>query len=918
MNYKDTLLLPNTSFAMRGNLPNNEPIKYSKWNDEKIYEKMQKNRENSTDTFTLHDGPPYANGDIHIGHALNKILKDIIVKYHYFQGKKVKFTPGWDCHGLPIEQQIEKKIGTQKKEQMPPHQFRQMCREHAEKFHNIQSDEFKALGIHANWDVPYLTMENHFEANIYRELCEVIKQGLLVEKSKPINWSWAARTALAEAEIEYEDKESDSIYVAFPLSDEANKSINTQNAKVIIWTTTPWTIPANQGVCVNKEEQYIITQDGFIVAKQLHNKLKEKEIIKGDIKENIDISKLEKQYVINPLNDRKSLIMFGEHVSIEDGTGVVHTAPGHGEDDYRVSLKYGLEVIMPVDERGCFDELVVTKKLFKNPADFVGMHIFKSHEKIFELLGENLLLHTKITHSYPHCWRTHKPTIFRATKQWFIALDKPYFENKTLREVALEEIETINFHPISGKNRLKTMIENRPDWCISRQRSWGVPIALFRNKKTKEVIFDEQILNYIAMIFDVKGADAWYDLEIKELLYPGAGINPDDLEKIDDILDVWFDSGSTQFAVLRSRLYDAGNYPADVYLEGSDQHRGWFQSSLLISCATQKQAPYKSVITHGFSMDKNGEKMSKSKGNVVDPSKISKDMGSEIIRLWVASSDYQNDQKISDNILKQVSEQYRKTRNTIRFLLANIDDIDEIMDISQLNLIDIWILEKAKKVFDDIEDNFAKYDFVNGLNTLNNFLVVELSGIYLDLCKDKLYCNAKDDIKRKSAQSTMAMITKAIYSTLAPILTYTIDEAISHSPDIIKQGCDDIFDWQYYKIPTIEKIDFDEKHIFSIKDKFFEQVDKLKKDKIVKSTLELVMYTKCEKINSLEKDVIEDIFMISRHLSHREENPIISFETDNGDIVEFYQGNKHKCPRCWKLRSESEDILCKRCEDVVN
>jgi len=917
MNYKDTLLLPNTSFAMRGNLPNNEPKKYAKWNEQNIYKKMQNNRKNAKQSFTLHDGPPYANGNIHIGHSLNKILKDIIIKYNYFNGKSIKFTPGWDCHGLPIEQQVEKKLGTQKKDSLPKSTLRKLCREHADKFYNIQKKEFQNLGIQADWDKPYLTMQNQFEANIYRELIQVAKNGLLIEKSKPINWSWAARTALAEAEIEYKDKVSDSVFIAFCLDDEANRAINTDNAKLIIWTTTPWTIPANQGVCLNPEVEYILTTDNFIVAKDLYEKLFSQEVLKGTISKTIDITKLEKLNAINPLNDRKSLIMFGNHVTTTDGTGIVHTAPGHGEDDYRVSLKYGLKVIMPVDERGCFDNVVVSEKLFKKPEDFVGMHIFKSHEKIFEILGDALLLHTQITHSYPHCWRTKKPTIFRATKQWFIALDKKYHDNKTLREIALEQIEKTTFYPKTGKNRLKTMVENRPDWCISRQRSWGVPIALFRNKKTKEVILDEKVLNYIAMIFDVKGADAWYDLEIKELLYPGANINPDELEKVSDILDVWFDSGSTQFSVLRSHLYDAGNFPADVYLEGSDQHRGWFQSSLLVSCATQKQAPYKAIITHGFTVDAKGEKMSKSKGNGVEPDKICKELGSEIVRLWVATSDYQNDQKISNDILKQVSEQYRKIRNTIRFLLANTNDITIIIQAEDMELMDKWILKKAKSSIDEIEELFAKYDFVNGLNKLNNFLVVDLSGIYLEFCKDRLYCNSINDTKRISSQSSMAMITKAIFSILAPILTYTIDEAISHCAQLIKDDCEDVFDWQYYKIPEIKDIDFNQEHIFKTREKFLEKVDILKKEKVIKSTLELVIYTTCPTISKLDNNTIEDIFLVSKNIKHKEENPLISYTLEDDSIVEFYKGSREKCPRCWKLRAKDETSLCHRCQEVV-
>jgi isoleucyl-tRNA synthetase len=665
INYKDTLQLPKTTFPMRGSLPHNEPKQYKLWDEEKVYNKMKLNRE-GCETFTLHDGPPYANGNIHIGHALNKVLKDIIIKYHYFDGKSVRFTPGWDCHGLPIEQKVEealnKKKGGKKKKEMPKSEFRELCRNHATKFVDIQRDEFKQLGIIADWENPYLTMDFKFEANIYRELIAIAKKGLLIQRSKPVYWSWAAQTALAEAEVEYEDKVSPSIYVAFKLEK--------IDASVIIWTTTPWTLPANTGISLNGEEEYVITTDGFIVAKKLYGTLLADEVIKGEIKEDIDPNILENSFAINPLNNRKSKIVLGDHVMMDAGTGAVHTAPGHGEDDYKVGLRYGLDVIMPVGANGAYDNTIVRENLLPNPEEFLNMNVFKANEPILELLGDALLKRVDITHSYPHCWRTHKPVIFRATKQWFIAMDESYgTDGKTLRENGLQAIESVKFFPAHGKNRLKTMIEGRPDWCISRQRDWGVPIAFFRNKLTDEIVYDEQVLNYVAMIFEQKGADAWYDLEISELLYPGSGLNPDDLEKTMDILDVWFDSGSTQNAVLRSRNYDAGTYPADMYLEGSDQHRGWFQSSLLTSLASNEIAPYKSILTHGFTVDAKGEKMSKSKGNVVAPDKVLKQYGSEILRMWVAMSDYQSDLKISDGILKQMRSNIEKLEIQVKFYL---------------------------------------------------------------------------------------------------------------------------------------------------------------------------------------------------------------------------------------------------------
>ncbi len=913
MDYKETLLLPKTKFPMRGNLPQNEPKRYKQWFEEKdVYKKMTSAHKGAK-TFTLHDGPPYANGNIHIGHALNKILKDLVVKSHYFRGEDVRFTPGWDCHGLPIEQQVEKKLG-EKKKSLPVTTIRRLCREHAQKFVDIQKEEFKSLGVIADWKNPYLTMKFPFEADIFRALCDIAKKGLLVERSKPVYWSWAAQTALAEAEVEYEDKEDYSIYVAFELDAEAKEKLGIDNGAVVIWTTTPWTLPANVGISLNPEEAYVLTSDGYIVAKKRYEALREEEAIKGDIVKTIPAIELENLNAINPLNGRKSQIILGEHVMMDGGTGCVHTAPGHGEDDYRVGLKYNLEVIMPVDDRGLYDETVVREKLLPNPQEFVGMHIFKANEPILELLGDALLKVSKFTHSYPFCWRTHKPVIYRATKQWFIAMDQAE-DGKTLRETAMEQIDGINFYPASSRNRLTSMIENRPDWCISRQRDWGVPIAFFRNKKTGKVILDEKVLNFLAMIFEQQGTDVWWDLEIKDLLYPGSGYNPDDLEKVDDILDVWFDSGSTWKAVLKSREYDAGEYPADMYLEGSDQHRGWFQSSLIISSAINGISPFKNLVTHGFTNDAKGEKMSKSKGNVVAPDKVAKQYGTEIIRLWVALSDYQNDLKIGDDILKQIAEQYRKTRNTLRFLLANINDLEEILPVEELGELDKWILAKAKKVFDEADAHFQNYDFSKALSLLNHFITVELSGIHMDISKDRLYCNAKDDKVRCSAQSAMALIADRMIAFLAPVLTYTIDEILEYAPKVLKKDAEDVFDLIYTALPDVAS-DFDEEYMMEAREKFFEIVDGLKKEKKIKATLELAIKTNAEKIKALDPTDAEDWFTVSEIGAEVEGEKVGTFEVD-GDSFTIVLSNKAKCPRCWKQKSENEETLCERCHEVV-
>lgn len=919
MDYKDTLLLPTTDFAMRGNLVQNEPLRYASWYDNKIYQKMKNNRKDAP-SFTLHDGPPYANGHIHIGHALNKILKDIIIKHNYFNGKSIRFTPGWDCHGLPIEQQVEKKLGgKQKKELLDTPQIRKLCREHANEFIEVQKGEFKQLGILADWENPYVTMDFKFEANIYRTLCSVAKKGLLIERSKPVFWSWAERTALAEAEVEYEDKEDYSMFVSFELSDEAKIKLQIDSkAGVVIWTTTPWTIPANTGISLNPHEEYVLTADGYIVAKKLLNSLVESKVLSGTIAKTFHATEFENLLAINPLNGRTSRLVLGEHVLVENGTGCVHTAPGHGEDDYRVGLVYNLDVIMPVDETGCYDATVVREKLIPNAEEFVGKHIFKSNEALLELMGESVLQVSKFVHSYPHCWRSHTPLIYRATKQWFISVDeKPQGEDKTLRDIALSEIEKTLFVPATGKKRLTSMVANRPDWCISRQRDWGVPIAFFRVKASGEVLLDEKVLNFTAMIFEMHGSDAWYSMSIEELLYAGSGYKADELEKVTDILDVWFDSGSTWNAVLKSRNYDAGKYQADLYVEGSDQHRGWFQSSLFLSAAVEHKAPYRGVLTHGFTVDEKGEKMSKSKGNVIAPDKVLKEYGSEILRLWVASSDYQGDLKISDGILKQTAESYRKLRNTFRIMLANINDLETLVPYETMGALDKWILEVAKKVFTQVHKEFGEYNFVHGMSLINNFVVNELSGMYIDMTKDSLYCNAKNSPRRRASQSAMAIITKALLLLMAPILTYTADEIIENAPAIIKGDAKDIFDFIYEPI-QVDESNFDAIYMNKAREGFGIVVDKLKKEKVIKTTLELVLHTESATTLSMNATDAEDWFVVSGVFEDKPDEEILGTFKVNDDSFIISKATAFKCPRCWKYQAKEENCTCKRCEEVVN
>ena len=916
MEFKDTLLLPKTKFPMRGNLPNNEPKRYQKWYDDGMYEQMKTKREGA-EMFTIHDGPPYANGDIHIGHALNKTLKDIILKYNYFQGKSVRMVPGWDCHGLPIEQKVEDKMGRAKKETLSVSKFREICRSTAQKAVDGQRKGFKQLGIMADWENPYITMDFKFEANIYRTLCEVAKKGLLVERHKPIFWSWAARTALADAEVEYADKEDYTMYVNFELSDDAKTKLGlTGNAGVVIWTTTPWTLPANTGISLHPEENYVLTQDGYIVAEARYEAMLSEEVVKGAIVKTIPATEFNGLLTVNPLNGRTSKLVLGEHVLMDGGTGCVHTAPGHGEDDYRVGLVNGLEVLMPVDERGCYDESVKGLNLLPNADEFIGMHIFKANEPILELLGDALLKVGKFTHSYPHCWRTKKPLIYRATNQWFISVDdKPNDSEQTLRESALSSLDEVNFIPKTSANRLKPMIEGRPDWCISRQRSWGVPIAFFRIKATKEVIFDEKVLDFVANIFEEKGTDVWYDMEIAELLHPECAYKADELEKIEHILDVWFDSGSTWNAVLESGNYDAGEYPASLYLEGSDQHRGWFQTSLLLSSALNQKSPYKTLITHGFTVDQKGEKMSKSKGNVMAPDKVLKQYGSEILRLWVAVSDYQHDLKISDGILQQTAEQYRKIRNTFRFLLANVDGLEKLVEPSEYGELDRWVLGRADEVFTSVQNSFEEYDFLRGFATLNNFVTNDLSGIYMDITKDRLYCDEKDGLIRRSSQSAMVVMAKAMMGLVAPVLTYTCDEILDYAPAIFKGDMESVFDLVYEPVPKVATA-FDDTLLKEGRVKFSEAIDKLKKEKLIKATLELEIAGDASMFPISKSKDLEDWFMVSAFTASCEGEQVASFEVDEKTFT-VHKATASKCPRCWRFTSTSEECACERCVTVV-
>lgn len=908
MDYKKSLFLPKTDFPMRANLQENEKKRFKDYfNDSYAYKKM-KNLRQGCEQFVLHDGPPYANGNLHIGHAFNKILKDMIVKLYYFKGFDISFTPGWDCHGLPIEQQVELKL-KEKKKTLPKAVIRRLCKEHAAKFVDIQKNEFKSLGVIADWDNPYLTMDYHFEASIYSTLCKVAKKGLLTERNKPVFWSWAAKTALAEAEVEYEDKEDYSIYVAFELDEDSKKALGVKKAAAVIWTTTPWTLPANVAISLNPDEEYVLTSEGLLFAKKLLGAAVENELTTGEVVKEFLAKDLAGLEAINPLNDRKSVLLLGDHVSMDGGSGLVHTAPGHGVDDYFVCLKHNLPVLMSVDDEGLFDESLKANKMLREDVvdGFIGLHIFKANEPILKLLGDALLKSSKFVHSYPFCWRTHKPVIYRATKQFFISLDEPKLKGLSLRQVALKEISKIDFYPKSAIKRLSAMIENRPDWCISRQRDWGVPIAFFRDKKSKELILDDDVLAHIENKFKELGATAWWELDNKDLLPQNSKYDPNDLEKVYDILDVWFDSGSTFEAVLP--MY-AQTSRANVYLEGSDQHRGWFQSSLLLSCIINEQSPFKQLITHGFSVDARGHKMSKSKGNVISPEEIAKKYGFEVFRLCICLSDYGSDLKLSDEILKQVSEQYKKLRNTLRFLLANTNE-HKWEQNPKYSLLDRWILTRCKEVFDLFDMHNQNYDFAKAFGVLLGFLSTELSGIYLDVCKDSLYCDAKDSSKRIASVQAMALILKKLLSSLAPFLTYTVDEALSFANKQIINA-KDVFELKDDKFDFNDT--FSNPYLFKVREAFYNQIDKLKKEKELKSTLELIL--ECDDLE-LKNANLADFFGVSELGLISKEEALASFKC--GDFgFKIVKSKLYKCPRCWKHLCAEENGLCKRCKKVMD
>jgi isoleucyl-tRNA synthetase len=778
MEYKDTLNLPATAFPMKANLNQREPEMLAKWEEQNLYGQMEQSGA-AKPLYVLHDGPPYANGHIHIGHALNKILKDFVLKVKRMQGFHAPYVPGWDCHGLPIELQVEKNLGS-KKSQVSKLEMRKLCREYAAKFVAIQKEEFKRLGIQGDWENPYLTMNYEYEGLTAAELAKFAHNNGLYRGRKPVHWCSSCVTALAEAEVEYADHTSPSIYVRFALQDDVSAAIPAlagKQAYVVIWTTTPWTIPANLAVALHPEFDYVAleTEKGvLIVAEGLKDSFLSAVGLTGTVIATFKAGLLERKRCKHPFYERDSIILLGEHVTLEAGTGCVHTAPGHGQEDYELALKEGLEIYNPVDNHG---------KYISTLEFFGGQQVFAANQSVIDKLTEvgALLQTSKISHSYPHCWRCKKPIIFRATEQWFISM-----KANDLRGKALAAIDQVQWIPKWGRERIYGMIENRPDWCVSRQRSWGVPITAFSCTACGEYVADGTLMDHVAGIFKGHSSDVWFDWSAEQLL-PAGTVCPKcgatAFEKENDILDVWFDSGVSHAAVLEPNPKLAS--PADMYLEGSDQHRGWFHSSLLESVGSRGRAPYKSVLTHGFVLDGKGHKMSKSLGNVVAPEDVIKKFGADVLRLWCSAQDYRDDTRISEEILTRVSEAYRRIRNTCRYILGSISDFDpttQSVAHADMPEIDRWALHQLEMLKERVLTAYQDFAFHVIYQDVNGFCTVEMSSFYLDILKDRMYTSKADSLSRRSAQTVLHEILDTLLRLLAPVLSFTADEAWQHMP----------------------------------------------------------------------------------------------------------------------------------------
>ena len=924
MDYKKTLNLPSTKFAMKANLPQREPQMLKAWEEKKIYDKL---REQSKDkpVFILHDGPPYANGHLHMGHAINKILKDIIVRSRQMNGFNAPYVPGWDCHGLPIEHNVDKKLGSKKKK-MTPVQVRQECRAYAAKFVDIQREEFRRFGVAGEWDEPYLTMNYPYEARIAKECGEFALSGDMFLGKKPIYWCPSCQTALAEAEIEYHDHTSPSIYVKFPVKDDVSSLIpeaGDETVSMVIWTTTPWTLPANLGVCLHPDFIYAAVQTNdhgvLVVAKDLVEKVMAEFGIEGyTVIADIAATDLEKKRCRHPFYDRDSLIILGDHVTLDAGTGCVHTAPGHGADDHIVGKRYGLDCYSPVEDNGVFS---------KDVEMFGGQYIFKANKEINATLEERgaLLKNENLSHSYPHCWRCKKPVIYRATPQWFISMDK-----LALRKKSLEEINNVQWIPSWGRERIYSMIEHRPDWCLSRQRSWGVPIPVFHCNDCKEVYATRESVDKIHALFTEYSSDIWFEKDAEFLMPEGAKCEKcgsDSFTKDHNILDVWFDSGVSHAAVLEERK--GHSRPADMYLEGSDQHRGWFHSSLLTAVGRTGHAPYKAVLTHGFVVDEKGHKMSKSVGNVVAPDSVIKQYGADVLRLWAASADYRGDVSISNNIIKQLSDAYRRIRNTCRFLLGNLDGVQaaEARPVAQMGELDRFILHRLHTVVTRCRAAYDEYEFHVIYHTLHNFCVVDLSSFYLDIIKDRLYASTPDDPARRDAQAAMAMILNALVKLMAPILPFTADEIYTHMPmadDVRKESVH--LEGMVALNDAWEDAELAEKweKIRTLRGEVTKALEEARKAKLIGHPLDASIEIKLPEgelsdlLAALDMPLY-DIFIVSQAaLADVLDGEVYEGKEIEGLTIRVSKADGEKCERCWRFETTIGDdadhpTACHRC-----
>ncbi|MBE0438848.1 MAG: isoleucine--tRNA ligase [Gammaproteobacteria bacterium] len=917
--YKHTLNLPETQFPMKAGLPNREPLILKRWQQNNLYQKMRENAQGRP-LFVLHDGPPYANGDIHIGHAVNKILKDIILKSKTLSGFDTPYVPGWDCHGLPIELNVEKKVG-KPGVKVSAAEFRKACRVYAQKQVDGQREDFKRLGVLAEWDNPYLTMDFNFEADIIRTLAEIVKQGHLHKGVKPVHWCVDCGSALAEAEVEYEDKTSPAIDVRFTVVDNASfeaatNSTGTGKISVPIWTTTPWTLPANQAVSLNPAYDYVVVQtadERLLLAEALYESALERYGMTGDVIARCKGEDVEGLLLQHPFYDKQVPVILGDHVTADAGTGAVHTAPGHGQDDFTVGLKYNLDVYNPVASNGTF---------LPDTALFAGESVFKANPLVIELLKEKgaLLNHVDIQHSYPHCWRHKSPIIFRATPQWFVSMDQ-----NGLRQAAMQAIAETQWMPEWGQKRIEGMVEGRPDWCVSRQRTWGVPIPLFVNQQTGELHPDsQQIMEQVAQKVELEGIDAWFESASSDWLSTDAEL----YEKVSDTLDVWFDSGVSHACVLARRAYL--NRPADLYLEGSDQHRGWFQSSLLTSVASTGKAPYKSVLTHGFVVDAAGKKMSKSLGNVVAPQKVVNNLGADIIRLWVASSDYSAEMSVSDEILKRTADSYRRIRNTARYLLSNLSDFNPATDsvaIGDMLALDQWAVDRAYHVQKDIIAAYESYNFHLIYQKIHNFCAQEMGSLYLDITKDRQYTMQKNSLGRRSTQTAMYHILEALTRWMAPILSFTADELWEYLPGERNESVL-LNTWYQGLVPlttgSVDEISLEDWNIiFNIRDEVSIELEKQRSAGKIKGglTAEVELFSKQDSLSykALNKlgDEVKFVFIVSAVTMNSVDRD------DDGLAIQVKPSEHARCDRCWHQTPEvghntTHPELCDRCIENVD